>query len=418
MCSSRTTGFWLVQLVFVSALGWSATQGSLLPGMKVDQRRAVRSSGTVVPVPRDRALHIEPLYDDPQVVSDQELADVLWKVLPRFSAQNMKPNFVEHSLRIWGVDAKFKEPGVNSGAELRDFLTDHGKYLASWGSSVAPLLIDEPGGVRIRWGDGQDSSVHHDHWLACLTEAGVPLDQPIHTPSQQLKTINDALQQALRDYQVDEREVEWSPLAFGLWIAPVNAWQTAEGREVTFDLMCRRLMRGSKWGVCAGTHRVYSLAAMLRLDDEHHLLSPEVRQEVWMHLTKVRDQIRDSQFADGHWPSNWAEGAGAITNKIDEPTYKQVIATGHHLEWLSIAPKELHPPHAQILKAARWCIATIGKETPETTQNFYTFYSHVGGALANWRHVHPATFYSKWEATHPPRATPKTIIKPTESTPK
>ena len=36
----------------------------------------------------------------------------------------------------------------------------------------------------------------------------------------------DVLQEALRDFRLDETEVEWSALAFGLWIAPQKTWTT------------------------------------------------------------------------------------------------------------------------------------------------------------------------------------------------
>jgi len=83
---------------------------------------------------------------------------------------------------------------------------------------------------------------------------------------------------------------------------------------------------------------------LIRLDDEFHILSTEMRERSMQHLRNVRDLIMVSQFEDGHWPSNWMDGADAVSKPIDDPLYKKVIATGHHLEWLAIAPEELHPP--------------------------------------------------------------------------
>ena len=58
------------------------------------------------------------MYDDPQVVSDRELAAVLAKVRPKFPPKERRPNFVEHALRTWGVDATFSDPDVMSGIEM------------------------------------------------------------------------------------------------------------------------------------------------------------------------------------------------------------------------------------------------------------------------------------------------------------
>jgi len=354
--------------------------------------------------PRTTPLVIEPLYDDPEVASDRELADVLAKLQPRFAPEKLKPNHVEHALRTWSVHATFADPEVMSGQAMKDYLVDHGRFLASWGDAVAPLLSDQEAGVSVRWGKLDGASVHHDHWLASLTEAGVSLDEPVFTPGRRGHTIGDVLQQSLWDFRVDEIETEWSALAFGLWLPPERAWRLRDGREVSFDLLAERLMRGDrKLGVCAGTHRVYSLMVLVRLDDEFQILSPSMRAKAWRHLETVRDAIAVSQFPDGHWPSNWADGADAVANPIDEEHYKKVIATGHHLEWLAIAPTELHPPRALILKAADWVIGTTRAQSDADIVQRYTFFSHVGNALALWRKTHPPVFWQQWETTHPPR---------------
>ncbi|HLQ44090.1 MAG TPA: hypothetical protein VK137_05115, partial [Planctomycetaceae bacterium] len=89
------------------------------------------------------------------------------------------------------------------------------------------------------------------------------------------------------------------------------------------------------------------------------------------------------------------------------PLYRHVIATGHHLEWLAIAPESLHPPRQQIRQAAAWIIQkTIALSGSEILDN-YTFYSHVGNALCLWRKTTPSAFWRDWEMTHPFVAPPK-----------
>ena len=291
-----------------------------------------------------------------------------------------------------------------SGESLKDYLVDHGQWLTAWGSwkrkTAESLIQDVPNGVSIRWGKEEGTSVHHDHWLACLTEAGISIDEPVFTPSSR-KTVADVLREALRDFRLDETEVEWSAMAFGFWIAPQREWTTRTGRTVSFDMLAERLMRGHKrFGVCSGTHRIYSLMILIRLDEEHHILTHEMREKSLEHLRDVRDLIAVSQFEDGHWPSNWSDGADSLSKPIDDPLFKRVIATGHHLEWLALAPKELHPPREMILKAADWVIKTTTEQSDKEIGERYTFFSHVGNALALWRKTHPADFWMNWEATH------------------
>lgn len=396
-------GFLLVQTVFAAAVGiaYAATPAAPdaappLPGFEA-------SSTDVVAVDREQPLRVTSLYNEPEVVSDTELARVLQAIVPRFADETeLSPNHVEHALRTWHVDAEFQDPRAMSGAEMRDFLLNHDKYRTFWDAGTEPLLQEAPRGIDVRYGRERGASVHHDHTLACLTEAGVPLHQPVTPASGRRRTLNDVLQQALFDFRLDERETEWSAMAFGLWLPPVHAWRNGAGRRISFDLMARRLMRGRKrFGVCSGTHRVYSLALLMRMDDEFGILSPSVRETVEKHLLRVRDLIVDAQFEDGHWPYNWQEGARAVEEPADEPRYRKVIATGHHLEWLAIVPERFHPPRAQLVRAARWCIRDVEERSAATIRDDYTYYSHVGSALALWRQTRAAKFWRSWRAEHP-----------------
>jgi hypothetical protein len=397
----------LVGMAFGVAYGVSA------PGTRglIERELLGREPLTPVAVPRSAPLVIEPLYDRPDLVSDAELASVLERVAPRFQPKRTKPNFVEHAVRIWGVGAEFDDPQAMSGRDLQQFLTDHARYAASWGTEAAPLIQDRGAGLAIRWGKEAGASVHHDHWLASLTEGGIRLETPVYGPHRRGTNVNDVLQEALRDFRLDERETEWTAMAFGLWLPPRREWIGSGGRRYSFDLLATRLMRGHKrLGVCSGTHRVYSLMLMIRLDDEFDILSDDVRADVYAHLENVRDLLTASQWKDGRWPSNWADGAQAEAEPIDEALTKQVIATGHHLEWLALAPCELHPPDAQIRKAVRWVVETTTRQTAEEIVPHYTFYSHVGGALALWRGTHPATFWRNWRNAHTDEPTPENTI--------
>lgn len=396
--------FLVVQLIVVMALVASYAAGSVSTRQNLLNEVTGTRFAPPVTIPREKPLVIEPLYDDPELVTDEELAAVLAKIQPRFPHERLKPNYVEHALRTWWIKSQFADPKVMSGEAMKEFLTNHGEYLASWGPKIPPLLQDEETGVAIRWGKEEGASVHHDHWLACLTEAGIGLHEVVSTPNRN-REVADVLQEALRDFRPDESEVEWSAMAFGLWIAPQKSWTARDGRVLSFDLLADRLMRGHKrFGVCGGTHRLYSLIVLLRLDDDHDIISDETRNRIMDHMRSVRDTITVCQFEDGHWPSNWAEGADALKKPIDDELYKKVIATGHHLEWMAIAPQELHVPREQILKAADWVIKTTCEQSASDIGSRYTFFSHVGNALALWRKTHPADFWMQWQADHPESA--------------
>ena len=396
------SAFLALQLAVACAFGAAYGLSSSRTRMRVESQLSTSPALTMPSARRSEPLRVEPLYDRPDLVTDEELAAVLDRLVPRFNPRRTKPNFVEHALRIWSVDAEFSDPQAMSGREMQQFLTDHARYAASWGDETAPLLQESDTGIAVRWGRETGASVHHDHWLASLTEAGVRIDTQVYGPGRRNATIADVLQESLRDFRLDERETEWTAMAFGLWLPPTRSWVGADGREYSFDLLARRLIRGHKnLGVCSGTHRVYSLMLLLRLDEPFDILSDGVAADTYAYLEHVRDLITAAQWEDGRWPSNWADGAAAAAEPVDEEISKPVIATGHHLEWLAIAPRSLHPPDEQIRKAARWIIDETTRRTAAEIMPKYTFYSHVGGALALWRSTRPANFWQRWRQKHP-----------------
>lgn len=402
--SGRFVGVVQVIVLGITVAAWTLSAA--------EDRTAVASAVLRRPWPLEKLPEIAAprpvasLYDDPAIVSDEQLAGVLKKLIPRFSQSQLRPNLIEHALRTWGSEIRFSGEDTISGPDLAAFLTDTAKHLQSWNHRVTPLLVDTGLGVHVRFSEDAAGSVHHDHALAALTEAGLPLGTPVFTTARALQ-LRDVLQEALRDFRPDERETEWSAMAFTLWLAEprITSWHNAQGRLVTLDLLARRLIRSHKrGGVCLGTHRIYTLMLMLRLNEEHggKLLEAETAAAAEAYLADIRDRITASQWPDGSWNSNWVDGADCFRlTDSQEKASKRVIATGHHLEWLALAPERLHPPREQVLKAASWLVQNVSQTPQEEIDRNFTFYSHVGKALALWRKTSPAEFWNRWTALHP-----------------
>ncbi len=370
--------FWSVQLVLAAVL-----LGFFVAEWQHSEHR-------LAPIPRQTALTINPEYDYPTIIADDQLREVLNSVKPRLRRDQPRINHIDHALRLWGAGATFADEHCLSGEEMRDILTQHPEFAAVWGSTTEPLLQLTPSGVAVRTQDGPETASHIDHTLAGLAEVGTQLNFPIVTADGTI-TYQDMLLDSMESFQLNQVEYEWSALTYASFFPHAKQWFSSEGQQITFDRLADRLMREPLHrGVCYGNHRLYTLAAMLRIDDTHELLSSTVRDEVKAFLKNVTTRLFQSQHADGHWDGHWSDPNGP-THHEGEPTSlaNQIMVTGHALEWWAIAPKELHPPRENLVRAGQWLYRTISGFDQADIDQYYTYLTHAGRALTLWRGTTP-----------------------------
>ncbi len=387
--SKRSTlfgiGFLLLQLIIV-AVAIAATSREL---HKLDARFDL-------PPLRNVPLTITPLYDRPRVISDEQLQVVLHKLRPRLRGEKPKINHIDHALRFWGLTATFADPECLSGVEMREVLVNNNRFAKEWGADHAPLLMTDGNGVRVRTREGLATASHVDHTLAGLAEIGTPLDLPIQTPNG-ASTVRAILEQSLRDFSLNQIEYEWSALAYALYVIPVDNWYSHEGQRITFDRLADRIMRqGLNEGVCMGNHRLHALVMMLRVDDQTPILSVEGRQRIIAHLQDATGRYVRSQHPDGFWLRSWPSGQPPELGTSDDTPAYRIMATGHVLEWWSLAPEEVLPPRETIVRAGQWLSRTIQNMDDVEIKNGYTYLTHAGRALALWRGHFPVYFCRKF----------------------
>ena len=348
-----------------------------------------------LPPMRNKPPTIRPLYNDPRVVTDEQLSIVLHKLRPRLRHEKVNINHVDHALRFWGVEAEFDDPECLSGQEMRELLLDHTKFVEVWGNDLPALLQVDATGVRVRTQQGLATASHYDHTLAGLAEVGTPLSFSVRTIVG-TRTVREMLTHALRRFSLNQIEYEWSTLAFAMYI-PANRWISSEGQEITFDRLAERITRQRlNHGVCMGNHRLHALVMLLRIDEEvTPILTDQGRQMIKQHLTKVTGLFVSSQHADGYWIRSWPTGKPPESGRegdSENTLQNRILATGHVLEWWALAPEELHPPREVVVRAGQWLARSIEELDEESIKTQYTFLSHAGRALALWRGEFPVYF--------------------------
>ncbi|MCA9188316.1 MAG: hypothetical protein R3E01_09385 [Pirellulaceae bacterium] len=341
---------------------------------------------------------VQPTYDYPFMVSDRQLSSVLERIHPKFSENPTKVNFIDHGIRLWGVDAQF-EDGSFSGKQMLAMLLQNGTFSANWGDKSPPLLQRTVHGVSVSTQEGKASVSHVDHLMGTLAELQLPLSYPISTGNGPAE-VRDILQHALTEFRLNQREYEWTALAAAFYCTDGRAWQTCEGQVIDFDTLADRLMRQQQpQGVCYGMHRVYTLTMFLRIDEQMRpdggqpgLLSPVGRHAVEEYLQEITRSLYATQSDEGYWDGNWPDLSHPVKDPGTGEISRRILATGHALEWWAMAPEHLHPPRETMVRASQWLVATIEEMDPAQVEKNYTFLTHAARALALWRGCSAAEF--------------------------
>lgn len=337
-----------------------------------------------IPVFQNEPRRILSQHNMPTVITDVQLGAVLHKLRPQLNHPQPKVNFVDHALRMWGDKVQFEDESCLSGPEMRGLLVNHDAFVKRWGKKTRPLIIHDEKGIGWRTQQGAAAISHVDHSLATLAEIGLKLDDQVRTAGGDV-VVEDLLESAVARFRLNQAEYEWTALACALYAENLDGWVTEEGQVMELDLIARRIIRERpNKGVCYGNHRLFTLAMLLRIDEETEWFSPKGRAAVMSHLREMTACLIQTQSTEGYWDSNWPNLAQPVDEK-QQPRARRLLATGHALEWWAMAPEELLPPRETIVRAAQWLVREVDSLEPADVTANYTFLTHVGRALALWR---------------------------------
>jgi len=349
-----------------------------------------------------KAWQIVPRYNEPRVATDAQLHAVLKRMLPPTGPPNT--NKMHHALRMWGTEANFHDPDLLTGVQMRDYFLNDGEFRRQAGQHVPPLFRTTPQGtVVVRSFEGGDrfavtSSHHADDLLATLVKAGVSGNAPLTTRNG-TTTFGVLLDTAMRRAHRAQHENEWMMIAYARCVFPLPAWKNIYGETVRADdlideVIDRKLHRGA----CAGTHRLEALTLLLRADEHAPSLSADKKQKIVDHLTEMSRLLEASQSIEGYWTRHWHEGDQAHEGEIGS-LYDRLLATGHHLEWLALAPREVLPPRETIVRAGQWTVRAMLEVDEPTLSAKYGPISHAARALCLWRKMEPFQAWTEGNQT-------------------
>lgn len=254
-----------------------------------------------------------------------------------------------HALRIFGLGPT-NDPQLKSGADIVQALTQSNSLVETEQST--PILFQTRYGVRY-WLPTRGSAEfvngesHRDIVLATLGESRLPLTTPLIAGTTQHE-LRDVLSDSIAHFHLDQDELEWTAIAYAIYLGPRGHWHNRDGQRYDFNDVTRELLsRPTVEASCGGTHLLYALSIIARVNEQHKILADQVAVLVHDHLSTFVARALGAQSPDGSWDLGW---------NLDQPppaflrtSLTKLHMTGHVLEWLQYVPQQ-HQPHPEVFE--------------------------------------------------------------------
>ncbi|HUE15133.1 MAG TPA: hypothetical protein VMR25_13265 [Planctomycetaceae bacterium] len=254
-----------------------------------------------------------------------------------------------------------------------------------------PLVFRSPFGWEVRQrtpSEGAHRSefeYHLDQLLAACAEVEAPLGLSIDTESGAV-TIGELLDASRRNFERSQ-ELYWTLVAYCGYLPEEAHWTNRFGESCSYESMVGDILSKSPdEGSCGGTHKQYALAYLLSRSASGDILTADLRRRCEDYLRRSSETLENTQLANGAWSPSWAKLADAESGS--EPlvfTVEQLVRiTGHHLEWICLAPRRLRPSDSAVSAAIRFLATAIDRADLSAMQKDYCAYSHAACVLARF----------------------------------
>jgi hypothetical protein len=326
---------------------------------------------------RQVPISIEPLLRPCMTITDEDMARIRAQVQPL--DERMSVSLFLHAFRVFGRDSKYDRGKLASSNNTLRLFGDDEYSRQVFGT---PLIVRTPFGIRCnpRPGGGARES-HRDYCLAVLSEQGVPGAFPMMVGGKPFM-FHDFLADSIANFHLNQEEIEWTALAYAMWLPPERRWTNKFAESFSFDDLANELMRRPLNGaVCAGSHLVQAMIVLSRVDREVcPILSPQVRGGLLRHLKEIVEAAQATQAADGSWGPDWhapllrdsAHEAGPKTFSVDTKSFgARFLVTSHVPEWVMLLPEQLQASDEMLQRAGCWLHAQLtDAESPFVEDHF------------------------------------------------
>jgi hypothetical protein len=247
------------------------------------------------------------------------------------------------------------DPRVPSGSYALQLILDDRLAQQQLGVS---LLSQTPSGARFTIA-AKDmplavaGEAHRDQCLAAIGELGIPCSMPIQTRSGSAH-VRAILGDSIATFDIHEREIAWTAIACCMYMRADVSWQNRDGDTFTLnDLAKEILQRPLNRATCGGTHLLYALTLLMRVDSDTPCLDVSTRLALVQRLRDAVAAAVASQSKEGWWTLGWDRRTTVRSAAVLTPFFK-LLVTGHILEWLEYLPREMQPNAAVYRRAAEW----------------------------------------------------------------
>lgn len=411
---------WLLRAALI--FGILVTVGLLAGYCSTRLRSTVGDSGTAIPpirlakqgltVPRvvscrDAPFQIKPHLLLRDVVTDEELVTVLCGAVPLWNPPTV-PSLI-HEAKLWKEHAEFTSEMTGRAIAGRDIiatLLSDDLCRARTSQNGGSYLLDSPYGIRVVELGSSDAEAnrgeaHFGQLLMYLAEADVPSTIQVCSSSGRKGTLADIFQDMVMRFSFS-REIEFSGCAIVYWLPfGQRRWTNEFAESFSFDqLMAQLLAKPLGQGACGGCHVPYTVVAILRRDDEDPILTSEVRKKAVAWLKQLSHQLEIRQTSLGGWDRTWTDER--IGYLYGQDSLDRILITGHHLEWMAIAPPDCLPRRETIELAVEALRNDVAEVTKVPRRSFKTIFpvTHAARALTLFRGIDAFSFFQEAWNTH------------------